>query len=223
MVDEEATRTADAPPSDLAPQTGAAWRPYDPIKRLLDMAVSGLGLLCALPFILLVIAAIYVEDGAPAFYTQVRVGRRGRPFRVYKFRSMVKDAEAQTGAVLATKDDPRITRVGRLLRKTAMDELPQLLNIFLGQMSFVGPRPERPELVAEIVRRLPEFRLREQIRPGLTGLAQVYGRYYTEPEGKLPFDLDYISRRCLALDLHLFLRSWRITSKASWDSDQEKR
>jgi lipopolysaccharide/colanic/teichoic acid biosynthesis glycosyltransferase len=201
----------------------APWRPYDLLKRALDVLVAGVGLLCALPFILFVIALIYLEDGPPAFYTQIRVGRGGRTFRVYKFRSMVKEAEAHTGAVLAAKDDPRITRVGRLLRKTAMDELPQLLNIFLGQMSFVGPRPERPELVAEIVARLPDFRLREQITPGLTGLAQVYGRYYTEPEDKLPYDLDYIARRSLGLDLHLFLRSWRITSKASWDSDQAKR
>jgi lipopolysaccharide/colanic/teichoic acid biosynthesis glycosyltransferase len=201
----------------------APWRPYDLLKRLLDIVVAGLGLTCASPFILLVIALIYLEDGSPAFYTQIRVGRRGRPFRVYKFRSMIKNAEAQTGAVLATKDDPRITRMGRLLRKTAMDELPQLLNIFLGQMSFVGPRPERPELVAQIVEKLPDFRLRERIRPGLTGLAQVYGRYYTEPEQKLPYDLEYIERRGLGLDLHLFLRSWRITSKASWDSDEAKR
>jgi lipopolysaccharide/colanic/teichoic acid biosynthesis glycosyltransferase len=199
------------------------WRPYDLLKRLLDVVVAGAGLICASPFFLLVVALIYLEDGPPAFYTQVRVGRRGRRFRVYKFRSMIKNAEAQTGAVLATKDDPRITRMGRLLRKTAMDELPQLLNIFLGQMSFVGPRPERPELVAQIVERLPDFRLRERIRPGLTGLAQVYGRYYTEPEQKLPYDLEYIERRGFGLDLHLFLRSWRITSKASWDSDEAKR
>jgi lipopolysaccharide/colanic/teichoic acid biosynthesis glycosyltransferase len=201
----------------------APWRPYDLLKRLLDVLVSGTGLLLALPLLLLVALAICLEDGPPILYTQVRVGRGGRPFRMFKFRSMVKNAEAATGAVLATKDDPRITRVGRLLRKTAQDELPQLLNICLGQMSFVGPRPERPELVAEIVARTPGFRERERIRPGLTGLAQVYGRYYTEPEGKLPFDLDYLARRSLALDVHLFLRSWRITSKASWDSDQEQR
>lgn len=207
----------------VAPTPLAPWRPYDLLKRLLDVLVAGAGLLCASPFILLVIALIYLEDGPPAFYTQMRVGRGGRPFRVYKFRSMIKDAEAHSGAVLATKDDPRITRLGRLLRKTAMDELPQLLNILLGHMSFVGPRPERPELVAQIVEALPDFRLRERIRPGLTGLAQVYGRYHTEPEQKLPYDLEYVDRRGLGLDLHLFLHSWRITSKASWDSDQAKR
>ncbi len=201
----------------------APWRPYDVLKRVLDVLVSGAGLICALPVFAAVIAAIYLDDGPPAFYTQVRIGRGGRRFRVFKFRSMIKDAEAHTGAVLATKDDPRITRIGRLLRKTAMDELPQLLNIFRGDMSFVGPRPERPELVAQIVERLPEFRKREAIRPGLTGMAQVYGRYYSDPGQKLPLDLSYIQQRGLALDVRLFLHSWRITSKASWDSDEEER
>jgi len=201
----------------------APWRLYDTLKRALDVLISGVGLVCALPFIAAVVAAIYLEDGVPAFYTQTRVGRGGLPFRVLKFRSMVKEAEARTGAVLAVRDDPRITQVGRILRKTAIDELPQLVNIFRGQMSFVGPRPERPELVAPILLRLSEFRLREAIRPGLTGLAQVYGRYYTEPEEKLPYDLAYIERRSLWLDIHLFLHSWRITSRGSWDSEQAER
>jgi len=205
------------------PVSLAPWRSYDVLKRALDVLVSSAGLVCALPLFLLIIALIYLEDGPPAFYTQLRVGRGGRLFRVYKFRSMVRNAEAGTGAVLAARDDPRITRVGRVLRRTAQDELPQLLNILLGQMSFVGPRPERPELTGEILQRLPEFRLREGVRPGLTGMAQVYGRYHSEPEQKLPYDLDYIKRRSLALDARLFLRSWRITSRANWDGDQVKR
>lgn len=217
---EEHPRTRE-PENGRAPL--APWRPYDVLKRALDVVVSGAGLICALPVFAAIIVAIYLDDGPPAFYTQVRVGRGGRPFRVFKFRSMIKDAEAHTGAVLATKDDPRITRMGKLLRKTAMDELPQLVNIFRGDMSFVGPRPERPELVAQIVERLPDFRKREAIRPGLTGMAQVYGRYYSDPGQKLPLDLQYIERRSLALDVRLFLHSWRITSKASWDSDEEKR
>jgi lipopolysaccharide/colanic/teichoic acid biosynthesis glycosyltransferase len=205
------------------PMLAAAWRPYDCLKRMLDVVVSGAGLIAALPFILLSIAAIYLDDGPPAFYIHLRVGREGRRFRIFKFRSMIRNAEAYSGAVWAVKADPRITRVGRLLRKTAMDELPQLANIFLGHMSFVGPRPERPELVEGFVRRLPNFRLREAVRPGLTGLAQVYGSYYTEPERKLLYDLAYIERRSPWLDLHLFLYSWRITSRASWDSDQAER
>lgn len=207
----------------MPPMTVARWRPYDALKRMLDATVSAAGLLAALPLMAAIIIAIYLEDGPPAFYTQVRVGRGGRLFCVFKFRSMIENAEAQTGAVLAAKDDPRITRVGRLLRRTAMDEMPQAINILLGQMSFVGPRPERPELVSVIVGRVPRFRQREAIRPGLTGLAQVYGRYYTEPEQKLPYDLAYVERRSLSLDARLFFRSWRITSKASWDSDQESR
>ena len=224
MSGQPSGKTEDAWRSEPAGEARAArWRPYDALKRVLDVLVSGAGLLAAIPLTIAVIAAIYLDDGPPAFYAQERVGEGGRRFRVLKFRSMVRDAEARTGAVLAAKDDPRITRMGRLLRKTAMDELPQLANIFLGHMSFVGPRPERPELIAEIAERLPKFRLREQIRPGLTGLAQVYGRYYSGPEQKLPYDLAYIERRCLWLDMHLFLRSWRITSKASWDSDEAKR
>ena len=207
----------------MPPVTVAGWRPYDALKRMLDVTVSAAGLLAALPLMAAVIIAIYLEDGPPAFYTQARVGRGGRLFHVFKFRSMIKNAEAQTGAVLAAKDDPRITRVGSLLRRTAMDEMPQAINILLGQMSFVGPRPERPELVSVIVGRLPRFRQREAIRPGLTGLAQVYERYYTEPERKLPYDLAYVYRRSLSLDARLFFRSWHITSKASWDSDQESR
>jgi len=203
--------------------SAAPWRPYDLLKRVLDVLVSGGGLICALPLIIGIVGGIYLEDGPPAFYTHFRVGFGGRRFRIYKFRSMIRDAEAATGAVLASKDDPRITRVGRLLRKTAMDELPQLLNIFRGDMSFVGPRPERPELVGVTVARLPAFRQREAIRPGLTGLAQVYGRYYSDPAEKLPLDLTYIAGRGLWLDLHLFLHSWRITSRASWDSDQAQR
>jgi lipopolysaccharide/colanic/teichoic acid biosynthesis glycosyltransferase len=216
-------RLSDARIGHTSPRAVGDPRPYDAIKRALDVLVSGVGLVAALPFAMGVIAAIYLSDGPPAFYTQERVGRGGRVFRVFKFRSMVRNAEAMTGAVLADRNDPRITRVGRLLRKTAMDELPQLLNIFLGHMSFVGPRPERPELVAQIAKDLPEFRRREQIRPGLTGLAQVYGRYYTEPARKLPYDVAYIARRSLWLDLHLFLHSWRITSKAKWDSDEAVR
>jgi lipopolysaccharide/colanic/teichoic acid biosynthesis glycosyltransferase len=221
MAGKQASLLVDAPAARVV--SPAPWRLYDPVKRALDVLLSAVGLTCALPFIIGIIAAIYLEDGPPAFYTHLRVGLAGRRFHIYKFRSMVRDAEANTGAVLATKDDPRVTRVGRLLRKTAMDELPQLLNILAGHMSFVGPRPERPELVAVAAAQLPAFRQREAIRPGLTGLAQVYGRYYTDPTDKLPLDLAYIRRRGLWLDLHLFLHSWRITSRASWDSDQAER
>lgn len=226
MASAQAETRPDTPARGQAAARGAQsapWRPYDLLKRGLDFLTAGAGLVAALPLMIAFIAAIYLDDGPPAFYTHYRVGRGGQIFRVLKFRSMIRNAEAETGAVLAAKGDPRITRAGRLLRKVAMDELPQVVNILLGHMSFVGPRPERPELVAAIAEKLPSFRLRQAIRPGLTGLAQVYGRYHTEPEDKLPYDLRYIARRGLWLDVHLFCHSWRITSKASWDSDEAKR
>jgi lipopolysaccharide/colanic/teichoic acid biosynthesis glycosyltransferase len=125
--------------------------------------------------------------------------------------------------VLAATDDPRITQVGRLLRKMALDEIPQLLSIFKGDMSWVGPRPERPEFVAELVRRVAGYHDRHAIRPGLTGLAQVYGRYHTDPAEKLKYDLHYIKHRNLLTDLRLFVQSWLITFKAKWDATTEAR
>jgi len=188
------------------------------VKRLLDLVIAGGALFLSLPFWLAISAAILLSDGWPVLYRQPRVGWRGRVFQAYKFRSMVKDAERRTGAVLAQEDDPRITPVGRLLRKTALDEIPQLLNIFRGDMSWVGPRPERPEFVRQFVSEIPRYGLRHQVRPGLTGVAQVYGRYHTDPVDKLAYDLYYLEHRSLALDLRLFVRSWLITVKGRWDS-----
>ena len=120
--------------------------------------------------------AIWLEDRGPVFYTQERVGKNGKTFRLYKLRSMVVDAENITGGVWATKNDPRITRVGNFLRKRALDELPQTLNMWAGDLSLVGPRPERPEIMANIIKELPEYSDRLSIKPGLTGVAQVFGR-----------------------------------------------
>lgn len=190
----------------------------DAIKRLLDIVVSGVALLLSLPFWAAIGAAILLDDGWPVLYPQRRVGRGGRVFWAYKFRSMVKDAERDTGAVLATESDPRITRIGRLLRATALDEIPQLVNIFRGDMSWVGPRPERPEFVREYLRLIPGYGQRHQVRPGLTGMAQVHGRYHTDPAEKLVYDLYYLRHRSLSLDLRLFVRSWLITLKARWNA-----
>ncbi|MEW6049034.1 MAG: sugar transferase, partial [Bacillota bacterium] len=143
----------------------------------MDLMLSLLGLLISAPIWLLVSLAIILEDGRPVLYVQTRMGRDGRVFPLHKFRSMVRDAEGMTGPVWASREDPRVTRVGRLLRATALDELPQLVNILLGHMSFVGPRPERPELVARIVESCPEFTRRHVVRPGLTGPAQLFGHY----------------------------------------------
>jgi lipopolysaccharide/colanic/teichoic acid biosynthesis glycosyltransferase len=191
---------------------------YEAAKRAADIVVAGTGLLLSMPVWLAVCAAILLDDGLPIFYRQRRMGRHGRIFEAMKFRSMIRDAERMTGPVLAAQNDPRITKVGRILRKTALDELPQLWNILKGDMSFVGPRPERPELVAQIARSLPGYMRRHAVPPGLTGLAQVYGRYYSRPGQKLKYDLLYARRRTLLLDLEIFLMSWLITFRANWDT-----
>lgn len=151
------------------------------------------------------------------FYGQDRVGEEGTIFRVLKFRSMIVDAERQTGAVWASENDPRVTQIGRLLRATAMDELPQLWNIFRGDMSFVGPRAERPELVEQFAESIKGYRTRLAIKPGLTGLAQVYGRYSTLPQRKLRYDRLYIRRQSLGLDLRLIVLSFLITFTGKWE------
>ena len=160
--------------------------------------------------------AIWLSDRGPVLYTQTRVGKGGRIFLAYKFRSMVPDAERFTGAVWAEDDDPRITRIGRILRNRALDELPQVINMWKGDISLVGPRPERPELVEEFTRRWPEFGGRLAVRPGLTGIAQVYGRYYTHPRDKVRYDMIYIRRMSPWLDVKLLTLSVLITFRARW-------
>ena len=160
--------------------------------------------------------AIWLHDRGPIFYTQERLGKGGRVFRVYKFRSMVADAERHTGPVWAEEDDPRITPVGRFLRRRALDELPQVINMWKGDISLVGPRAERPELTQRFTREHPEFRRRLVVRPGMTGIAQVYGRYSTRPVGKLRYDMVYIRRMSPLLDLRLLTASVRLTIVGRW-------
>jgi lipopolysaccharide/colanic/teichoic acid biosynthesis glycosyltransferase len=192
------------------------------MKRLFDIALSGVGLVVSSPFWLLFSLLVKGEDRGPVFYGQTRVGRGGRTFRVLKFRSMVVDAEKATGAVWASQNDPRVTRVGRLLRATAMDELPQLWNIFKGDMSFVGPRAERPELVEEFARSIRNYRSRFGVRPGLTGIAQVYGQYDTPARKKLKYDRLYIKNASLLLDLKLIALSFLITFTGKWEHRGKK-
>jgi lipopolysaccharide/colanic/teichoic acid biosynthesis glycosyltransferase len=191
-------------------------------KRLFDMSLSLVGLVLSLPLWIVIALVIWIDDGRPILYKQRRIGKDGRLFDLLKFRSMVKDAEKHTGAVWATENDARVTRVGRLLRKTAMDELPQLVNIAKGDISFVGPRSERPELVSQFVKELPHFSRRHAVRPGLTGLAQVYGRYDSPPRHKLRYDLLYIKHGGFALDLKLILLSFWITLRGRWESREKK-
>ena len=163
--------------------------------------------------------AIWLEDRGPVFYMQERVGKNGKIFRLYKFRSMVVDAENITGAVWATKNDPRITQVGNFLRKRALDELPQTLNMWAGDLSLVGPRPERPEIMANIIKELPEYSDRLSIKPGLTGVAQVFGRYSSEPKVKLKYDRIYSRHMSVVFDIKLLFLSVLYTLRAKWQEN----
>ena len=179
-------------------------------KRTMDIVLSALALLILSPVMLLVAAAIKLEDGGPVFYRQKRMTRNGQEFDILKFRSMVVDAEKYAGAVLATDNDPRITRVGRIIRPFRIDELPQLLNILKGDMSIVGPRPERKAIADAYCKEIPEFAYRLKVRGGLTGYAQIYGKYNTSAYDKLRLDLMYIENYSLMLDIKLIILTLRI-------------
>jgi sugar transferase (PEP-CTERM system associated) len=179
-------------------------------KRLFDLILALLVLLVSWPFMLLAILAIWIEEGvwAPVLYRQTRVGYNGAHFQILKFRSMRVDAEADGKARWATTKDDRVTRVGAFLRKYRIDELPQLFNVFLGQMSLIGPRPERPEFVKELRRHISYYDLRHRVRPGVTGWAQLsypYGATNQDAMEKLQFDLYYVKNANLVLDLYILL------------------
>lgn len=189
---------------------------YQIIKRTMDIVVSGIATIVLSPLFLITAIAVK-SDGGPAFYKQKRLTKDGKVFEILKFRSMRVDAEKYSGAVLsAGENDPRITKVGRIIRACRLDELPQLLNILKGDMSLVGPRPERPELQKEIEKEVPEFGLRLQAKAGLTGYAQVYGKYNTTFYDKLLMDLMYISKSSILEDFTIMLATVKIlTSKES--------
>ena len=173
------------------------------IRRLISMIVSFIGLAICLPFIPFIILAVRLSSPGPIFFRQTRVGLRGRTFSVLKFRTMRQDAEAN-GAVWATKNDARVTSLGRFMRKTRLDEIPQLWNVLRGEMGFVGPRPERPEFVQWLTSEIPFYDLRHMIRPGITGWAQVryqYGASLEETKQKLEYDLYYVKHMSIGLDL----------------------
>jgi len=199
------------------------------VKRLFDMIVAGAGLIVFAPVSLLIALGIKLEDGGPVFFTQERVGRDCRVFLAYKFRSMVVDAERFTGAVQATENDPRVTRMGRILRATAFDELPQLWNILRGDMSVVGPRPLRPgeaDTTADGVQlplsAIPGYEVRHRVRPGLTGIAQVYAPRDLPRTGKFRYDLLYQRKAGFCLDLRLILQSFWITARGRWEDRGRK-
>ena len=198
-------------------------------KRALDVALSGFGVVLSAPLWALIAAAIKIDTRGPVFYGQPRVGEGGRIFRVLKFRSMVDDAEKDTGPLPAGEDDQRVTRVGRVLRATAMDELPQLWNIFIGDMSMVGPRALRPEEIdidsagrPVPLQAIPGFAARSAIPPGLTGIAQIYARRDVSRRQKFRFDRLYIRRQSMLLDVRLILLSFWITARGTWEAREKK-
>ncbi len=215
----EVYREAAAAGRQAAPGRGTAFA-----KRALDVVLSGAGLLASAPVWAAIAAAIKLEDGGPVFYQQERSGRNGVPFLVWKFRSMIPDAEAATGAVQSGTHDPRVTSVGRLMRMTAMDELPQLWSIFRGDMSFTGPRALRPGEIEslgngemELLEDVPGFAARASVLPGLTGIAQIYAPRDIPRRHKFKYDLLYVRRQSLWLDVRLILLSFWITARGSWE------
>jgi lipopolysaccharide/colanic/teichoic acid biosynthesis glycosyltransferase len=198
-------------------------------KRIFDLTLAGSGLLLSSPLWAMFAAAIKFEDGGPVFYGQERVGEAGRIFHVWKFRSMVPDAEAKVGPVQASEHDPRVTRVGRWLRATALDELPQLWNIFCGDMSFVGPRALRPGEIEvlgngrmERLEEVPGFHRRCTVRPGLTGIAQIYAPRDIPRRAKFRYDGLYLRQPSFWLDLRLIAVSFWITFRGRWESRADK-
>ncbi len=183
---------------------------YHLVKRVADIVLSLIAIIISSPFMLVTAIAIKAYDGGDVFYRQTRLTTNGKEFKILKFRSMIQNAEKDGVARLAGENDDRITPVGKIIRKLRLDELPQLFNIFKGDMSFVGPRPERPEIAAQYEKDMPEFALRLQVKAGLTGYAQVYGKYNTPPYDKVQMDLMYVANQSLLEDFKLMLMTFKI-------------
>ncbi len=187
---------------------------YTLAKRVMDIAIAGLAILALLPFLPFVAIGIWLEDRGPIFYSQERMGLDGKSFMIYKLRSMKVNAEAVTGPVWAVKDDPRRTRLGSFLRRTSIDELPQLWNVLIGDMSVVGPRPERPAFVREFKHKIPQYMMRHRVKSGITGWAQVHGwRGNTSIKKRIQYDLYYIQNWSLLLDLKIL---WMTVRSGLW-------
>ena len=180
------------------------------LKRTLDIVVAAIAILILWPVMLITAVVVKLDSQGPAIYSQIRVGRFGKEFKVHKFRSMRQDAEAKTGPVLAGENDPRITKFGHFMRATRLDELPQLFNVLKGEMSIVGPRPERPFFVEQFIKEKPEYAYRHNVKPGITGLAQIAGKYNTTAYDKLVYDLIYIQNVSVIYDLTLMLQTLKV-------------
>ena len=184
------------------------------VKRFIDIIGSLILIIIASPIMLVTAIAIKVNDKGDVFFKQARLTKDGKSFEMIKFRSMIMNAESKTGAVLAKQNDDRITSVGKVIRKFRIDELPQLFNILKGEMSFVGPRPERIEMYDEITKTMPEFDYRLCVKAGLTGYAQIYGKYNTELRDKLLLDLYYIEKYSLVEDIKLIILTLKVIFKS---------
>jgi exopolysaccharide biosynthesis polyprenyl glycosylphosphotransferase len=180
------------------------------LKRFIDVIGSLIGIVLMSPLFLLIAASIKMTDKGPVFFKQTRLTKNDKVFYIYKFRTMIQEAEKDGIALLAKEGDDRILPIGRILRRTRLDELPQLFNILIGDMTLVGPRPERPELAAAILQEIPEFTYRTKVKAGLTGYAQIYGKYNTTPYDKLKLDLTYIRNYSFFLDLKLIFMTPKI-------------
>ena len=183
------------------------------IRRVLSAIIAAVLLVFLVPVFLAVAVFIKLDSSGPVLYSQIRVGKQNKPIRIYKFRSMRNDAEKNGDAVWAVENDPRVTRVVRILRKTRIDELPQLFNVLIGELEFVGPRPERPEFVEKLQAMIPYYSLRHTVKPGVTGWAQVmfhYGSTIDESKEKLQYDLFYIKNMSVKLDLLIPFHTFKI-------------
>lgn len=193
---------------DIMPELMPEWEKK--LKRLMDISISFLILIVSSPIIILTAIAIKIDSEGPVLFKQERLGQNGKPFNVYKFRSMIKDAEKYTGPVWSQKDDPRVTRMGRFVRKVRIDEIPQMLNVLKGEMSLVGPRPEREFFVEKLSKEIPYYKRRLKVRPGVTGWAQIKHKYdesIDDVKIKLRYDLFYIENMSIRMDFKILLRT----------------
>ncbi len=179
------------------------------VRRIFDLVFALIASVVCIPVIVIFGLLIFLQDGGPVFYLQERVGLQGKHFMIYKLRSMRLDAEAN-GAQMAEEDDPRITKIGRFIRKTRIDELPQIINVFKGDMSIIGPRPERPIFVVQFNEEIPGFIERLRVKPGITGWAQVNGGYDISAKEKLDLDMYYINHQSIFLDMKILFKTIKI-------------
>lgn len=176
-------------------------------KRIFDVIISIIVIIITSPIMILIAIAIKIDSKGPVIYKQKRVTKDGKEFTMYKFRTMIDNAEKETGPILAKKKDERITKVGKILRRTRLDELTQFFNVIKGDMSIVGPRPERKELIEKIIKELPEYRIREQVKAGITCIAHIEGDYYTEPKVRLEYDKMYMKDWNIKKDIKIILKT----------------